>query len=303
MSYPEAFLKFTHENREVEYLPAHNLSTYSTFKTKTICDLVIVKSIKALQELLPLANKFNLKYKLLGWGANQVLREMQGFYLKLEFPFERESLSVFQDKYTIPASASLANLTSAASKLKLKQWEVFTGIPSSFGGALFMNAGTSLGEIGSLMESFEYVDKQGKLIKHTVNNQTFSYRKNNIVKEGEVIVGGVIKTFGQDDGIPQLISNYLKMRNSSQPMSKNTCGCVFKNFSYQDGTMISAGQLLDLLNLKGFGVKGIRISPIHANFFEHDGTLSDWEVISFLEKVKSIVQLYTGIELEFEVQI
>ena len=55
--------------------------------------------------------------------------------------------------------------------------------------------------------------------------------------------------------------------------------------------------------LKGFGVKGIRISPIHANFFEHDGTLSDWEVISFLEKVKSIVQLYTGIELEFEVQI
>ncbi|PJB54461.1 MAG: hypothetical protein CO099_01465, partial [Bdellovibrio sp. CG_4_9_14_3_um_filter_39_7] len=82
MSYPELFLQFTKDNSEVEYLPAHNLSTYSTFKTKTFCDLIIVKSIKALQELVLLANKFNLKYKLLGWGANQVLREMNGFYLK-----------------------------------------------------------------------------------------------------------------------------------------------------------------------------------------------------------------------------
>lgn len=303
MSYPNEFLQLVLDHEGIEFFPQHDLSSYSTFKTKTKCDLVIVKNIDVLKVLIPLANKFHLKYKLLGWGANQVLRESQGFYLKLDLPFDRNDLLEYKDKYVIPASASLANLTSAASKLKLKKWEVFTGIPSSFGGALFMNAGTSLGEIGSLIESFDYVDKEGKLKTHLVNNQTFSYRKNNIVKDGEVIVSGIIRTFGQDAGIPQLISSYLKMRNATQPMSKNTCGCVFKNFSYQDGTKISAGQLLDLLNLKGFGVDGIRISPIHANFFEHDGNLSDWEVISFLEKVKSIVQLYTGIELEFEVQI
>lgn len=303
MSYPNEFNQLVTQNSGIEFFPQHDLTSFSTFKTKTICDLVIVKNIEVLKTLIPLANKFSFKYKLLGWGANQVLRESQGFYLKLELPFDRNELAEYKDKYVIPASVSLANLTSTASKLKLKNWEVFTGIPSSFGGALFMNAGTSLGEIGSLIESFDYVDKDGNLKTHTVNNQTFSYRKNNIVKDGEVIVSGVIKTFGQDQGIPQLISNYLKMRNSTQPMSKNTCGCVFKNFSYQDGTKISAGQLLDLLNLKGFGVEGIRISPVHANFFEHDGNLSDWEVISFLEKVKSIVQLYTGIELEFEVQI
>lgn len=303
MSYPNNFLNELQNIEGLEINLGMDLSNLSTFKIKTFGDLIKVKSVDALSKLIKLANHNKVSYKPLGWGANQILSPFEGFYLKVEFPFDKKELEAFRSEYKLPASVSLAVLTSMASRLKLKGWEVLTGIPASIGGAIFMNAGTSLGEIASITKSFEYIDLEGNLINHVVTPNTFSYRKNNVVKPGEFIVSATLITNGQDDSIPKTITEYLKFRNKSQPMNKNTCGCVFKNYTDKAGVKHSSGQLLDLLGLKGLGVPGIRISPIHANFFEHDGSLDDRQVISFLELVKNIVQLYTGIELEFEVQI
>lgn len=303
MNYPDSFLNLVSSSEGVEFRKGIDLSSFSTFKTKTIGDLLIVRSVDFIRKFLKENAIFNIEYKLLGWGANQILTNFSGFYLKLELPFDRKELESFKSEFKLPASVSLAVLTSTASKLKIKGWEVLTGIPASLGGAIFMNAGTALGEIASITKSFEYVNLQGEIIEHQVGENTFSYRKNNIVKPGEVIISATLKTTVQDEEIPKKITDYLKYRNNSQPMNKNTCGCVFKNHVAKDGSRIPAGQIIDLLGLKGFGIPGIRISPIHANFFEHDGTLTDGQVISFLELVKDIVQLYTGIELEFEVQI
>ncbi|GAB4013094.1 MAG: UDP-N-acetylmuramate dehydrogenase [Bdellovibrio sp.] len=303
MNYPDSFLNLVNSSEGVELRKGIDLSSFSTFKTKTIGDLLIVRNVDFIRKFLKENATFNIRYKMLGWGANQVLSTFSGFYLKLELPFDRKELEIFKSEFKLPASVSLAVLTSVASKLKIKGWEVLTGIPASLGGAIFMNAGTALGEIASITKSFEYVNLQGEIVEHQVGEKTFSYRKNNIVKPGEVIISATLKTTVQDEEIPKKIKDYLKYRNNSQPMNKNTCGCVFKNHVAKDGSRISAGQIIDLLGLKGFGIPGIRISPIHANFFEHDGTLTDGQVISFLELVKDIVQLYTGIELEFEVQI
>ncbi len=49
-----------------------DLTAYTTMKLASHGDLVEVKSVKALQKLLPLLNKQDRKYLVVGWGANQI---------------------------------------------------------------------------------------------------------------------------------------------------------------------------------------------------------------------------------------
>ena len=66
-----------------------------------------------------------------------------------------------KEEYTLPASIHLSKLTSHASKHGLKGWEVFTGIPATLGGAIFMNAGTGLGEIGPWLKKLKLFQRMG----------------------------------------------------------------------------------------------------------------------------------------------
>lgn len=125
-------------------------------------------------------------------------------YLQLDFDFDRTILDNSQDEYVFPASISLATLTSHANKFGLKGWEVFTGIPASLGGAIFMNAGTNLGEIGSIMKEVNIVTKHGeeKLIK--IDRHSFTYRHNHFVEPGDVIYQARLVHFGIDEAISKM---------------------------------------------------------------------------------------------------
>ena len=145
-----------------------DLTKYSTMKLKSFGDLITIKSESALKTILPLLKKQNIEYRVLGWGANLLLPEKSSVpYIQLDFSFDKKILENAQDEYILPASISLAVLTSHAAKFGLKGWEVFTGIPASLGGAIFMNAGTNLGEIGSVIKEVKIITSSGeeKLIK------------------------------------------------------------------------------------------------------------------------------------------
>ena len=141
---------------ECEYFELIDISKYSTIKLKAVGNIVIVKTIEALEKSIKLLNEKKIKFLIVGWGANQVLVNTESVVLiKLSFEFDRSSYGELLKEYTFPASAPLTFLTSLASKYGLKGWEVFTGIPASVGGAVYMNAGTALGEIGSLVKSIK----------------------------------------------------------------------------------------------------------------------------------------------------
>lgn len=276
------------------------LTKYTTMRLAARGDVVEVKSVEALQKILPILKKYGRKYLVVGWGANQILpAQCEEMIIHLDLPFDHSYLSELRKEYELPASLGINHLTSHAVKFGLSGWEVFTGIPASLGGAIYMNAGTNLGEIGKLIKTVTLVDQDGAIRTESIGSQSFSYRKNYFVKPGDVIVSAVITHNGSDPAISQKIKDYLEYRKKTQPLTTRNCGCVFKNPDRE----LQAGKLIDLMGFKGLCLGGLRISPKHANFIENSGS-SNWDQFeSLVNTIKFNMDVFYGIEFELEVKI
>ena len=286
---------------DVRLDPDCDLTKFSTMRLKSRGDLIHVESVGALKSLLPKLTGSGIPYRLLGWGANQLLPEKaSGVFIKLDFPFDREGcLSRPLDEYRLPASVSLAVLTSHAVRHGLKGWEVFTGIPASLGGAVYMNAGTSLGEIGSLVKEVVLVGPDGKERCVTVDKNSFSYRTNHFVGPGDVIVEVRLVHDGLDPKISEIIKKYLKKRSETQPLGSLTCGCIFKNNS----PTCTAGRYIDIMGLGGLRFKDVAVSEKHANFLENRGVATAQDVKDFIGIIKDELELNYGTLFETEVKL
>lgn len=288
------------ELSDIVFLPQHDLTSFTTFRLSSRGDLVEVKSVLALQKLLPLLGKYKKKYLVVGWGANQILPAIcDQIIIHLSLSYDSSLLNERKEEYFLPASLGLNHLTAHAVKFALKGWEVFTGIPASLGGAVYMNAGTNLGEIGSLIKKVTLVTPEGDIREEVIKGASFTYRHNHFVKPGEVIVGATLIHQGVDETIPQRIKEYLEYRKRSQPLATKNCGCVFKNPHKE----LQAGRLIDSLGLKGLRSGNLRISEKHANFIENTGE-ANWDQFSALiSTIKHQIDHFYGIEFELEVKI
>jgi UDP-N-acetylmuramate dehydrogenase len=285
---------------DCELLPGVNLGKYTTFKLHSLGDLLEVRTIDALTRILPLLNENDQDYVILGWGANQIFPEQCGqLVIHLDFPFDLNYFNQPRTEYELPASLGLNHLTAHGVKFGLSGWEVFTGIPASLGGAIFMNAGTNLGEIGKLIKKVRLMSPDGVIREEVIGKDSFSYRKNHFVKKGEVIVDATMIHLGLNPDISLKIKDYLAYRKLTQPLSTKNCGCVFKN-PLKD---VSAGMLIDLLQLKGVSCGGLRISPRHANFMENFDQASWDQLRALVELVQFEVDHFYGLEFELEVKI
>lgn len=287
---------------DVSIFRNQDLTKFSTLKLSAVGDLIIVKSKDSLIEVQKIFKENNIFPIVIGMGANQILKEKSDVpYLKLDFLSSSDLFKDIQQEYEISASVRLSVLSSHAIKFGLKGWEVLTGIPATVGGAIFMNAGTRLGEISSILKSVTYVTKDGEVKEHIVDDHSFSYRKNNFLAPGDVILSGIFFHQGQDPKISSIIREYLEMRNQSQPLKEKTCGCVFKNFEFNKMTC-RAGSFIDIIGLKGLEINGIKVSPKHANFMENRGKGSYSDMREMIELVQDELKLQYGIDFETEVK-
>ncbi len=295
------------ENEVQSYLDC-DLSKYSTMKLSSRGSLFVVETIDALIKLTTLLQKEKISYQMIGWGANTILPEvLNGVLIKLKLPFDKNIIEPNKNEYELPASAPLNIMTSMAVKYGLMGWEVFTGIPGSLGGAIFMNAGTNLGEIGELITEVTLLTRDGSIRKHPIADGDFSYRHNHFVKKDEIIISARIKHKGIDQGLGEVIKTYLDKRMETQPLREKTCGCMFKNTKVieSDHEMTCrAGLYIDIMGLGGFGLKsGLRISPKHANFMENKDEASRSDVVELINFTIKELEAQYGILFEKEVQL
>lgn len=284
----------------VDFYEQVDLARYTTIRLKKIGDICIVKTIEALIELKNLAQQKQLMLHMVGWGANQIIKETEKkLFVKLDFEFDRSYLSEPRDEYDLPASVSLNVLQSHAQKFGLAGWEVFTGIPASLGGAIVMNAGTSLGEICEVISSVKVLRKNNDIEEIIIDENSFKYRSNNFLNEGDIVIYAKLFHKGLRAEISDKIKKYMQLRRETQPLKSFNCGCVFKNFS----TEHRAGQFIDTLGLKNFTYNSLKVSPTHANFVEHSGNATSEDCEYFLDKLNSILELHTGVKFELEVKI
>ncbi len=297
----EEFLNsFSVEGAELERHA--DLKRMSTMRLTSHGDLIKVTNVSALQETLKLLTLNGLHYRVLGWGANALLpEENEAIYLKLAFEFDKSYLDAPRESYHLPASVSLSVLSSHAVKFGLRGWDVFTGIPASLGGALFMNAGTNLGEIKDVVEKVYIATKKGDLVTRVIKEGDYSYRKNNFLSAGDVIYAADLKHLGVDSEVSAKIRDYLALRNRTQPLKEFTCGCIFKNaFGYDRSCR--AGHHIDIMGLKGTRLGGVEVSPKHANFMVNRAEATRTQVEDLISLLQREMKMSLGIDFETEVE-
>ncbi len=284
----------------IDFKVSCDLSKFTTIKLKKVGDVLIVRSLESLKKSLEIIKRYKKKYHLVGWGANQILLNTKDvIFIKIMFDFDRSYLASPKDEYVLPANVPLNILTSHAKKFGLSGWEVFTGIPASLGGAIYMNAGTNLGEMKDIVKSVTILRTSLNVEEVVVDETSFSYRENSIIKPGDIIVGATLFHHGLDDLIGKKIDNYLTLRKETQPLQSFNCGCVFKNFDINH----RAGQYIDVIGLKGLRLGDLMVSEKHANFIENTGSAKSEDFVNLTEELKYQLELFSGIQFELEAKV
>lgn len=293
-----------HDIKKIEFFEDQDITNYSTMRLKARANLLIAKDTQELKKLIPRLHQENVKYTILGWGANQLLsyHGKSHLYLKLQQPMDEKILKKKQSLYHLNASTSIAQLIKHALVFGNYGWEVLTGIPASLGGAIFMNAGTKFGEISQIIDAITLLKSNAEFEEIKIHDsnklQYFGYRKNFFCAPGDIIVAATLTQAGFDDlKVPVQIKSYLEYRKKTQPLKSFNCGCVFKN-----PPQYSAGQIIDELGLKGMQYKELRISQVHANFIENLGEATLTDFLEFIEIIQEKVFIKLGHRLELEVK-
>jgi UDP-N-acetylmuramate dehydrogenase len=292
--------------RNIDVIESHDISNKSSLGLKCLAKIFLkIRTEQALFEIIKLLAEIKVKYLLLGKGSNLVLPQViTDPVIQLDFDLDTEELSELRESYSLGANMPLNIMTGKAIKYGLKGWEVFTGIPATLGGAIWMNAGTSLGEIAELITSVKILRASGLIEDYQVSAcKDFSYRKNHFLSSGDIIISANIKHKGVDSGVPQQIISYLKKRSRSQPLTKKTCGCTFKNIALMPdgGTKpCVAGKIIDILGLKGLRHKDLVVSPVHGNFIENHGYATQEDFLEFVDIINSRIENAYGHKLEME---
>lgn len=234
----------------------------------------------------------------LGRGSNLLIRDggIRGVVVHLS-PTAFGGIAVTGNRLDCGAGARLKAVAAEARRHSLGGLEFLEGIPGSLGGALRMNAGAMGGDVFSRMERLRYMDPDGSLHEVEASRVGAIYRACPFLS-GRVALSAVLVGIPASKAeIEARMRTLSQKRWDSQPAS-SSAGCMFKN-----PAEIPAGRLIDELGLKGRSVGGVRISVVHGNFFENDGSATAAQVLELIEWVRSQAREKRGIELETEVQI
>lgn len=253
-----------------------------------------------LQAILRIAERESIPFFILGGGSNILISDagLRGIVIKLAGDFNKMTISEDKESIEVGAGVTYPILTTAALNAGWKSALGWYGTPGTVGGALKMNAGTSLGEIGEVIETVEGIDTKGSEIfpKSTLK---ISYRHIEFPRK-------VIITRARLKNTQPVVASDLLMaqarelrqrRKESQPKLR-CAGSIFKN---PPGNY--AGRLIEQAGLKGAIVGKAEISTVHANFIVNNGGATARDVYELAKRAQNEVYAKYRIKLEFEVKL
>ena len=251
-----------------------------------------------LATVLQYAVAHELPVILLGRGSNILIRDdgIRGVVITLKHK-NFSTIDVNENQIRCGAGARLIHIANVARDAGLAGMEFMEGIPGCLGGALRMNAGAWNGETFERVVSVKFMTRGGSVEERPVDQMGAIYRSCPILNEHIALEATLRGVLSEKSIIQAKMDCLREQRTRSQPHYRSA-GCMFKNPAGN-----SAGQLIDECNLKGLQVGGARVSEKHGNFIINSGNASAADVISLMEKVKSIVNDQKGVKLETEVRI
>lgn len=253
---------------------------------------------EALGLVLRFASAERLPVLVLGKGSNLLVPDagFPGVVIVLAGAFREtrvEGTEIFAG-----GGVSLMALAVAARDAGLSGVENLSGIPSSVGGAVRINAGSYGSEIFDVLVSATLVSREGAVRTAAAEAMAHGYRWTSLCETGDVVAEArfILKSTPTAE-IAARMAEVAAKRRVALPKQPNA-GSIFKNPPGQ-----FAGKLLEECGLKGRRVGGAEVSPVHANVIVNTGGATAEDVKRLMEEMKKAVRERFGVELQPEIQI
>ncbi len=276
------------------------MKNHTSFRTGGEADIFVSPdSIKSLKDVIKLFRENDIPFYIFGNGSNMLVsdRGIEGAVIHIGNGFS--SIEVKENKITSGAGAILSAVSNAALENSLTGFEFASGIPGSFGGAVFMNAGAYGSEIKNVIKSVLVLNENLELEELSKDRLELGYRSSIFQKNNYIILGGTIELeTGNKDNILSEMNELNAKRREKQPLNFASAGSTFKR---PEGYF--AGKLIEDSGLKGKTIGGAQVSEKHAGFIVNTGTATTDDIINLMDFCKKTVYEKFGVMIEPEVRI
>jgi UDP-N-acetylmuramate dehydrogenase len=260
--------------------------------------LAEVSDADALARVLRFASAEGLPVLVLGKGSNLLVPDagFPGIVVVLGGAF-RET-RVEGTEIVAGGGVSLMALAVAARDAGLSGVENVSGIPSSVGGAVRINAGSYGSEIFDVLVAATLVSPAGEIRTAAAAAIAHGYRWTSLCETGDVVAGARFHLSPKSPTeIAARMAEVAAKRRDALPKQPNA-GSIFKN---PPGLFV--GRLLEECGIKGRRVGGAEVSTVHANVIVNTGGATAEDVKALMTEMKKAVKDRFGIELQPEIQV
>lgn len=234
-------------------------------------------------------------FHILGGGTNTIFDDATFTRPVIRLGKEFGAIEPVPGGLLAGAAVPMKHLVSRCTREGLTGIEFMAGIPGTFGGALFMNAGTQEKGIMDAVSELEIADAHGV---HTLRREEigYAYRCGGISPKTVIVSARLMLRQSTREAVRQAVKPFLEKKRA-QPKGFSS-GSIFRN-----PVETPAGRLIDKAGLKGFRVGGAKVSEIHANFIINDGNATTGDVVELIALIKGRIREKFGVELTEEVRI
>ena len=262
--------------------------------------VVVAHSYGALQRTLEVLAQEGVEWVLLGKGSNVLVSDKgyDGCVVLLDGEFSRMTVNAEEATITAGGGAQLARVVNQAMKSGLSGLEFCVGIPGTLGGAVSMDAGTRREWIGPRVRDLVVLRPGEGMHRYAGGEIEWGYRRTSL-PTSEIILEATLELEpGDPAAITRDMEERLRRRREAQPLSKPSCGSVFRNPPER-----SAGLLIQSCGLSGAEQGAAQISPEHANFIVNRGGATAADVVALIRRAHDAVLDRHGVDLACEVKL
>ena len=204
------------------------------------------------------------------------------------------------------AATPLPSLAARSAKASLGGIAFAVAIPGTVGGGVRMNAGAHGSELADRLlwaDVFHLTGEpsthppSGRAVRMKPDELGLSYRRSALPPGAVVTAARFALTPAPEATVRAEIDEARRWRRDNQPVNQPNCGSVFAN-----PPEMAAGQVVELLGMKGEAAGGARVSDVHANFIVAAYGATSADVLVLVRRAMRRARDELGITLRTEVQ-
>ncbi|MBU2081819.1 UDP-N-acetylmuramate dehydrogenase [Patescibacteria group bacterium] len=278
-----------------------SLAKHTTYKIGGLADYFVdIKDLEDLKQALKFADDNSLPIFILAGGSN-VLFSDDG-YRGLVIKINNKELKINGEEIIAEAGVLMNDAVSKSIENNLAGLEWAGGLPGTIGGAIRGNAGCFGSEIKNIVKEVTVATNNGEIKLYKNKDCQFGYRDSIFKHNGEIIMSATFELqLGNKESLKKVVFDHIKYRQQRYRLP--SCGSVFKNCFLKDGSVLSAGALIEACGLIGKTIGGAMITKEHANIIHNFNNAKAADVLDLMNLIKENVEKKFGIKLEEEVQL